>query len=360
LSDLTFYGGGTAAQFGNQQFTTRGLIFYNSIIAIDQLWDWGWTYKGVSFNDYGTGIRMNAGGSTAQTAGSVTLIDFTFTNVQVGMLTAYDTSSLPTTVGGLILENVQPNNVSNAVQGPEGTALAGTSESITIAAWGEGHEYTPNGPNQLQGSITPFPRPAALLNGSSYYGKSKPQYRRIPVSQFVSLRSSGAKGDEIIDETAVINLVLSSAAAAGQVVFFDAGIYKVSSTVLKIVGETYPLIMGSGSYFSNMNNPQAVVRVGNSGDSGSIEWSDMIVSTQGATAGAILIEWNLASPSSAPSGMWDVHTRVGGFMETIYNMLNVQRNVLGTPVNANCIAASMSMHVNSSATGLYMENVSQL
>lgn len=134
LSDLTFYGGGTAAQFGNQQFTTRGLTFYNSIIAIDQLWDWGWTYKSVSFNNCATGIRMNAGGSAAQMVGSVTLIDSTFTNVQVGILTAYDSSSPPTTTGGLILENVQLNNVPTAIQGPEGTALAGTTGSMTIAA----------------------------------------------------------------------------------------------------------------------------------------------------------------------------------------------------------------------------------
>lgn len=38
----------------------------------------------------------------------------------------------------------------------------------------------------------------------------------------------------------------------------------------------------------------------------------MIVSTQSAQAGATLIEWNLASRGT-PSGMWDVHTRIGGF-----------------------------------------------
>jgi glucan 1,3-beta-glucosidase len=309
---------------------------------------------------------MNAGGRTAQTVGSVTLIDSSFTSVQTGILTAYDSSSLPTSAGGLILENVQLNNVPVVVQGPEGTALAGTTGSMTVSAWGEGHEYTPKGPNQFQGYITPFSRPAALLSGVSYYERSKPQYEDIPVSRFVSLRSSGAKGDGITDDTAVINSVLLSAAAAGQMVFFDAGIYKVSSTVFvpagsKIVGETSSLIMGSGLYFSDMDNPQPVVRVGNSGDSESIEWSDMIVSTQGATAGAILIEWNLASPSSAPSSMWDVHIRVGGFIGSNLQYAQCPANsAAGTPVNTNCIAAFMSMHVTLSTTGLYMENVSQV
>jgi glucan 1,3-beta-glucosidase len=137
------------------------------------------------------------------------LIDATFINVKEGFLTAYDSSSLQTTAGGLILENVQLNNVATAVQGLEGTVLAGTTESLTITALGEGQGYTPNGPNQAQGSITPFSRPAALLNGSSYYERSKPQYEGIPVFQFVSILSSGAKGDGITDDTVVINSVLS-------------------------------------------------------------------------------------------------------------------------------------------------------
>jgi glucan 1,3-beta-glucosidase len=219
------------------------------------------------------------------------LIDATFINVKDDFLTAYDSSSLLTTAGGLIFENVQLNNVATAVQSPEGTVLAGTTGSLTIAALGGGHGYTPNGPDQAQGSGTPFSRPAALLSGSSYYERFKPQYEGIPVFQLVSILSSGAKGDGITGDTVVINPVLSRATAAGKVVFFDAGIHQVSSTILvpagsKLVGKTYLLIMGSGSYFSDMNNPQAVVCVGNSGDSGSIEWSDMIVSTQGATAGA--------------------------------------------------------------------------
>ncbi len=39
----------------------------------------------------------------------------------------------------------------------------------------------------------------------------------------------------------------------------------------------------------------------------------MIVSSRGAKGGAILIQWNLASPSSAPSASGRCTTRVGGF-----------------------------------------------
>lgn len=81
----------------------------------------------------------------------------------------------------------------------------------------------------------------------------------------------------------------------------------------------------------------------------------MIVSTQGATAGSILIQWNLASPSTTPSGIWDVHTRIGGFDGS--NLQVAQCPTTGTQPNTNCIAAFMSMQITSIASGLYMENV---
>jgi len=58
--------------------------------------------------------------------------------------------------------------------------------------------------------------------------------------------------------------------------------------------------MSSGNFFSDMSHPQPVVSVGLPGERGSIEWSDMIVSTQGKQARATLIEGKLAS--GTPSG----------------------------------------------------------
>jgi len=83
----------------------------------------------------------------------------------------------------------------------------------------------------------------------------------------------------------------------------------------------------------------------------------MIVSTQGAQAGATLIEWNLAT-SGTPSGMWDVHTRVGGFVGSDLQVAQCPVTASSSAVNTNCIGAFMSMHITPSAAGLYMENVS--
>jgi len=360
MNDLTFNGGNIGLQVGNQQFTMRNIVFNNCVTAISQLWSWGWLYQGLSINNCRTGIDISAGGRTAQNVGSVTIIDSTITNTPVGVITAFDSSSLPPTAGSLILENVIINNVGTAVQkAGGGTLLAGTSGVTTIPAWGEGNQYTPDGPKRFQGPFTPVSRPASLLSGSTYYVRSKPQYNDLPASSFRSVRSAGATGNGRTDDTTALQNAINSATSAGQVLYIDSGTYSITRTLsipagAKIVGEAYPIIMSSGSFFNDMKNPKPIVKVGNAGSTGQVEWTDTIISTQGGQAGAIGIEWNLAT-SGKPSGMWDVHVRIGGFAGS--NLQVAQCPKIQASVNKDCIAAYMLMHVAASASNLYMENV---
>jgi glucan 1,3-beta-glucosidase len=361
--DLVFNGGIVGAAIGNQQYTMRNLTFNNCVTAIYMFWDWGWTYKNLNINNCQQGIYMAAGGSSAQAVGSITVLDSAFTNVPVGIITAHSTSSSPATAGSIILENLDYSNVPIVVQNDGSTtALAGGTGTGTIAAWGQGHRYVPSGPDNFIASISANSRPSSLLSGDTYYERSKPQYETLTASSFSSVRDGGAAGDGTTDDTAAIQSVLNSAASAGKVVFFDAGTYKVTDTITipagsKIVGETYSVIMSSGSAFNDKSNPKVVVKVGsNSGDSGTVEWSDMIVSTQGQQQGAILIEWNLASGSGSPSGMWDVHTRVGGFAGSNLQVAQCEKTPDSSAVIEQCISAYMLMHVTSGASGLYMEN----
>jgi hypothetical protein len=151
----------------------------------------------------------------------------------------------------------------------------------------------------------------------------------------------------------------------------DAGYYKVTDTIFvppntRVVGEGLAtVIMGVGEKFSDPSNPRPVLQIGKAGDVGFVEMTDIIVSTQGPTAGAIMIEYNLntpaaenmCSPGSPPSGLWDVHVRVGGFAGS---QLQVGECPI-TPdqqnhVNPSCVAGYMGMHITPSARNLYMEN----
>lgn len=55
--------------------------------------------------------------------------------------------------------------------------------------------------------------------------------------------------------------------------------------------------MGTGSYFGDLKNPKVMVQVGQPGDSGVLEIVEMLFTVKGATAGAILMEWNVHESS---------------------------------------------------------------
>jgi glucan 1,3-beta-glucosidase len=358
ITDVTIIGGLYGANMGNQQYTMRNLEISNAVVGISQIWNWGWTYQGLAITNCSTAFNMSNSGSSAQLVGSVNIIDSTITGSPVFLQTAWTTGSLPPAAGSLYLENVQLNNVPVAVQGPAGTVLQGSAGSTTIGAWGQGHKYTPSGPTTFQGALTPATRQNTLLESDSsrYYTKSKPQYETSPTASFVSIRSAGAKGDGSTDDTAAIQSALISAASSNKIVFFDFGVYKVSQTIYippgsRIVGESYPVILASGSLWSHISTPCPVLQIGKSGESGSVELSDMVVSTQGSAPGAVLIEWNLAASPGA--GMWDVHTRIGGFTGS---NLQVAQCPTSAPVSTNCEAAYMSMHITSTASKAYLEN----
>lgn len=357
-TDLTFYGGLHGIYFVNQQFTMRNLTFYDAATAIYQLFDWGWLYKGLNIKNCTIGIDM-----TTISVGSLIVIDSVFTDVSVGIATSKSAAIDPPEANTLVIENVQFNNVPTIVSGLSSVPLQGSAGSITVAGWAQGHYYLPNekGPYNATGTITPNSR-GPLAAGADFYERSKPQYENYPASSFYSVRDAGAKGDGVTDDSDVLITAIAYAAGAGKILYFDAGIYLVTKTIYipsgsKITGESYPVILSSGPFFADMANPKPVVQVGKSGEVGTIEWTDMIVSTKGAQAGAILIEYNLASVGT-PSGIWDVHTRIGGFAGSDLQLANCPAtNATVATVPAQCIAAFMSMHITTTATRLYMENV---
>ena len=150
-----------------------------------------------------------------------------------------------------------------------------------------------------------------LGSDGRYYQRSKPQYEDYSVRDFISARKLGAKGNGKHDDTKALQRAIKFASKHGKILFVDHGDYLVSETIyipagLKIVGESFSVILSYGDFFNDIDNPQPVVQIGKSGETGTIEWSDMIVSTQGQQRGAVLFEYNLNSPSSSPSGIWDV------------------------------------------------------
>ncbi|KAL1610420.1 hypothetical protein SLS60_002087 [Paraconiothyrium brasiliense] len=333
----------------------KNIKISNAVIGISQIWNWGWLWKGLTISDCSTaafsmkGLKDN---SPDQNVASVIIIDSTITNCPVFVDSAWTRTSTASGAGQLILENIALNNVPVAVKGPSGTVLAGGTTTIT--GWGQGNQYTPDGPTKFQGAITPK-RPTGLLDGTNFYAKSKPQYETVAVGNFVSARTSGAKGDGSTDDTTALQNAINSVASSGKILFLDHGHYKITKTLYipagtKIVGETYPIILASGSTWSSKTNAVPVVQIGKAGESGSVELSDFLIGTQGPTPGAKLIEYNMATTKG--SGLWDVHTRIGGAKGT---QLQVAQCPVGS-VNDACMAAHTNVHITKTASNVYMEN----
>ncbi|KAK4123046.1 glycoside hydrolase family 55 protein [Parathielavia appendiculata] len=364
MVDLTFNGGQYGAFFGNQQFTTRNLTFNNCKTAIFMNWNWAWTFQDVKINNCGVGIDMSNGGPESQTVGSVLVVDSQFTNTPIGIKTAYDPAS-PHTNGTLILDNVDMTGTTQAVfNNATGAVIVPGGQKVNFFA--QGRTYGTAGPGSgkaVQAPQEAVQKPNVLLDSTTgkVFTRTKPQYEDVPVSSFVSVKANGAKGDGKTDDTDAIQAIFDKA-TPDQVVYFDHGAYIITKTIkvpknIRITGEVLPLILAGGdSTFKDQANPQPVFQVGQPGDKGAVEMSDLIFGTAGPQPGAIMMEWNVAGTTAGAAGLWDVHTRIGGYAGTQLNLERCAKNPnITNPINTDCFGSFMMLHIPAGGSA-YLEN----
>ncbi|KAJ7157275.1 exo-beta-1,3-glucanase [Mycena filopes] len=359
LGDLVFNGGKFGMWVGNQQFTVRNVTVNNAQTAIFGSWNWGWTFQGVTISNCQVGFDLSTGGgASAQTVGAESIIDAVVTNTPIFVRTSSASGGKLIGAGSLVLNNIKLTNVPTAV-GVVGGAVVLAGGTTTIAAWAQGNVYTGSSATGkfTQGTIPAVTKPAALLDSSGkIFGRTHPQYAAYAVSQFVSVRDQGAKGDGKTDDTAALKAIFAAYAGC-KIIFFDAGTYVVTSTLqipagTQIVGEAWSVIAGKGAAFQNSNSPQPVVQVGAAGSTGVVEITDIIFSTIGPAGGAIVVEWNVKQSSQGSAGMWDSHIRLGGAGGTNLQAANCPSS--GSGGTANCMAAYAGLHLTPSSSA-YLE-----
>ncbi|KZP09346.1 glycoside hydrolase family 55 protein [Athelia psychrophila] len=358
MGDLVFNGGMYGIMVGNQQFTVRNITVNNASTAIYSTFTWGWTYQDVTINDCDIGFDLLTGGLTAatQTVGGEAIIDAVVSRTPIFIRSS--NSSNGTLAGSLVLNNIKLIDVPIAV-GVVGGDVVLRGGSKVIAAWAQGNVYhgTSGDAKFTQGRIVDFDKPLSLLDAhGKIFGKSHPQYEHHDVSQFVSVRSHGAKSDGKTDDTAAIRSILTKY-ACDKIIFFDAGTYIITDTITipagaRIVGEAWSTIMASGKKFEDQANPRVAVRVGEHGSYGFAEITDMLFSTRGPAAGAIMVEWNVHEPSShqGAAGMWDTHFRIGGADGTD---LGASECPVGN-LNTSCAGAFLALHLTAGSSA-YLE-----
>lgn len=321
--DLIFNGGGVGLYAGNQQWTSRNLTFNGCNTAVFQNWGWVFNYKSIYVNDCPVGFNITQGGDIISPV-SIIIQDSVFTNVDVaGVLTTFSSNSTPIASGSIVLDNVNFVNTPVAMAYPNGTTVLEGNQLIPSFVQGRAYsaydaeeqignlscyEPTANGQRVQQQANAP-PKPASLLTPSgTIFERSKPQYEGVPVASFVSILTYGCIGDGLTDDTTCVQNYFDSI-QTDQVAFIDHGAYLVSDTIqvpnnIRMVGEIWPLFMvdGSSATFSDINNPTPAFRVGDPGDTGNVEISEIIFETRGAAPGAIMMEWNLAGTEPGDAG----------------------------------------------------------
>ena len=372
LEDIVFYGGGVGFLAGNQQFTCLNLTFYNCETAVFQNWNWLFLYKDIFINNCAIGFDLSQGGDIPA-VGSQLIQDTILTNVGYGIVTSFSTNSTPTAAGTLVLDNVDFVRTDPAMIDPNNNVLI--SGNQLVASFVQGRVYSAYESMEVINNLTcylpaadssrvqqmaqPPPKSPSLLNpAGNIWRRGRPQYEGVPVTAFKSIIDFGCIGDGFADDTACVQNFLDSIDQANQIAYFDHGAYVISSTItipnnIRIVGECWPLIMvdGSAPMFSDMNDPHVAVRVGQPGDTGTTEISELVFETRGPAPGAIMMEWNLAGANGVTStGMWDTHWRIGGSNGTMLQSDTCRKkpNVIHG-ANSTCYAAYLLLHITHTA-----------
>lgn len=233
--------------------------------------------------------------------------DSKISNCPIGILTN-SRSDADASPPAIVIDNLEMSNVATTIQGEGGEViLAGTGH---IDLWATGRRYNGTKGSTVAGDVDAPKKGERLLQDGKLFYRPRPQYEGVGADGFLVATAEGCNNDGTGDQKDNINAFLQKANAAGKIAFFPAGIYRVGGTVQiptgsRVQGSVWSQIQGGGFHFNDINNPQVVVQVGNRGDVGSVEIVEMMFTVTGATAGAIVLEWNVHEDKQG-SGMFAV------------------------------------------------------
>ena len=102
-------------------------------------------------------------------------------------------------------------------------------------------------------------------------------------------------------------------------------------------------------------------RVGNPGEVGTVEITDLMFETKGPAPGAIIVEWNIQQSYPGGAGMWEAHYRIGGSAGTQLQQTQCIKDPAtplgaGDPKLTSCSGAFLLLHITKGASA-YIENV---
>jgi glucan 1,3-beta-glucosidase len=208
MSDVTFYGGAVGIQCkcrarslypwqtlivtigGNQQFTVRNFYFVNCKVAIDMLWDWGWTWKSLIIVGSDFGFRITG---QKDIGGSIYLLDSVIADTVAAIFINSPKGTTEQQQWGVTIDNLLVMSVTATVLDYTSLTLLEGGTRI-IESWTLGRYYDETSPDGTFTTGTTLsknhPTTGSLMGGPNggYFERSKPQYEDLDVSQFLSVK----------------------------------------------------------------------------------------------------------------------------------------------------------------------------
>lgn len=206
-----------------------------------------------------------------------------------------------------------------------GTTNALTGSVTPGTTWIRGNIYNGTAstasPSLSNGLKHTTSRPAALVNSTgAYYTIAPPTYEEYDISNVLNVKDIPAlpvRGDGTTDDTPNLQIIITSAAQNGQVLFFPQGAYVLTDTLhippgSRLIGEAWPRFVPRGDKFKDAKNPKAMIRVGNPGDVGVAQMTDFLFYTAETLPGLVMVEVNMAGDEPGNVGFFNTHFLIIG------------------------------------------------
>lgn len=343
VGDVSFSYGSVGFHYnGNQQASLKNMKFSRCSTGI--LIDNGFVVNifAPTFDTVGRSIVFNSGNAW------VSVIDAVSTNSGTFFTSNYQYPNF-------MLENISKDTTDTDMCVVAGNTKIGAETSVGTYVYGNTYGQDP--PYETDPSNEPLSRSSVLAPGGKYPLTTADQYASATINDVINLKDSNQNGGQSISGDGNANdgpglqAALETAASQGKIAYLPYGIYKTESTITipsgtRLVGNGWSTISGAGSAFMDESNPQPVVKIGNSGDVGTVDIQDMRFTVMEQLPGAIILEVNMAGSNPGDVAIHNSLITVGGTKDTTINCNS----------EADCKGAYLGIHLTASSSA-YIDNM---